>query len=172
MVPEAAKLHGKSRADTILDVLQADKLLSTKINFGMCEEDVQYVMSYPRTMIGTDGLWFPGIIGTHPRAFAAFPRVLGHYVRELKLLSFEEAIRRMTSMPAAFYGLVGKGLIRVGMDADLCLLDPEVITDAADFKNWNLRCPGLKHVIVNGKIAVTDSVHNGILAGKKILRNW
>jgi len=172
MVPEAAKLHGKSRVDTILDVLMADNFASTEISFGMCEEDVEYVMSYPRTMIGTDGLWYPDTFGAHPRAFASFPRVLGHYVRERGVVSFEEAVRKMTSMPAALYGLGNKGMIRVGYDADLCLLDPEIIIDAADYKDWNARCPGLKYVFVAGEPVVTDSVHDGRLLGKKILRSW
>lgn len=172
MVPEAAKLHGKSRTDTILDVLLADDFASTEISFGMCEEDVEEVMAYPRTMIGTDGLWYPNTLGAHPRAFASFPRVLGHYVRERKVLSFEEAVRRMTSMPTALYGLIGKGLIRVGMDADFCLLDPDIIADAADYKHWNARCPGLKHVLVAGEVVVTDSIHNGRLLGTKIIRQW
>ena len=172
MVPEASKLHGKSRADTILDVLLGDDLASTEISFGMCEEDVEKVMAYPRTMIGTDGLWYPGALGAHPRAFASFPRVLGHYVRERGVVSFEEAIRKMTSMPAAVYGLENKGMIRVGYDADLCLLDPDTIIDAADYKNWNARCPGLKHVFVAGQPVVTDSVHDGRLLGKALLRGW
>ena len=172
MVPEAAKMHGKSRADTILDVLMADDFASTEISFGMCEEDVETVLAYPRTMVGTDGLWYPDAMGAHPRAFASFPRVLGHYVRERKVISFEEAVRKMTSMPAALYGLTGKGMIRVGMDADLCLLDPDIILDAASYKDWNARCPGLKHVFVAGEAVVTDSVHDGRLLGKKLLRSW
>jgi N-acyl-D-amino-acid deacylase len=172
MVKDAAKLHGKSRPDTILDVLMADDLASTEISFSMCDEDVETVMAHPRVMIGTDGLWYPGTMGAHPRAFASFPRVLGHYVRERKVVSFEEAIRKMTSMPAAVYGLQNKGMIREGFDADLCLLDPDVIIDAADYKNWNARCPGLKHVLVAGEIVVTDSVHDGRLLGKKLLRSW
>ena len=172
MVPEAAKLHGKNSAETILDVLLADDFQSTEISFGMCEEDVEEVLAFPRTMVGTDGLWYPGALGAHPRAFASFPRVLGHYARERGVITFTEAVRRMTSLPAAVYGLTGKGLIRVGMDADLCLLDPETIIDAADYKNWNARCPGLKYVFVNGQPVVTDSVHDGRLLGRKLLRSW
>ncbi len=172
MVPQAAALHGKGRADTILDVLLADDFATSEISFSMCEEDVEYVMSHSRVMVGTDGLWYPDALGAHPRAFASFPRVLGHYVRERKVISFEEAIRRMTSMPAAVYGLNTKGMIRVGMDADLCLLDPDAIIDAADFKQWNARCPGLKHVFVAGQPVVTDSVHDGRLLGRKLLRQW
>lgn len=170
MLSEAAKLHGTDEVDTLLDVLLADDLATAGIYTGMSEEDVERVLAYPRTMIGTDGLWYPGCLGAHPRAFATFPRVLGHYVRERKILSLEEAIRRMTGMPAAVYGLRGKGLIREGMDADLCLLDPNIILDAADFRHYDARCPGLKHVFIAGEPVVTDSVHDGRLLGKKMLR--
>lgn len=172
MIPEAAKVHGKDEGETFLDVLLDDDLSTSEIKFGMCEEDVERIMAYPRTMIGTDGLWFPGAIGAHPRAFASFPRVLGRYVRERRVMTFEEAIRRMTSMPAAVYGFRSKGLVREGYDADLCLLDPDTIIDKADYKNWNARCDGLKHVIIAGEVVVTDSVWNGKLNGRKLLRNW
>ena len=88
------------------------------------------------------------------------------------MVPFEEAIRKMTSMPAALYGLTGKGMIRVGYDADLCLLDPDTIIDAANYKDWNARCPGLKYVFVAGQPVVTDSVHDGRLLGKALLRSW
>ena len=172
MLSQAAALHGGDECDVLLDVLLADDLATSGIYTGMSEDDVKRVLAYPRTMVGTDGLWFPGCMGAHPRAFASFPRVLGHYVREEGVIPFVEAIRRMTSMPAAVYGLKGKGLIREGMDADLCLLDPETIIDAADFKNWNARCPGLKYVFVDGERVVTDSVHDGRLLGRKLLRRW
>ncbi len=172
MVSQAAKLHGKPMVETVLDVLVADDFASTEIGFGMCEEDVERILAYPRTMVGTDGLWYPGTLGAHPRAFASFPRVLGHYVRERRIITLEEAVRKMTSMPAAIYGLKGKGLIREGMDADLCLIDPNTILDNADFKNWNAPCTGLKYVFMNGEIVVTDAKHNGKLLGKKLLRSW
>ncbi len=172
MVSEAAKILGRNEGETLLDVLLGDDLSTSEIKFGMCEEDVERIMAYPRTMTGTDGLWFPGAVGAHPRAFASFPRVLGHYVRERHVMSFEEAVRKMTSMPAAVYGLKGKGLIREGFDADLCLLDPDTIIDKADFKNWNAPCAGLKHVIIAGEVVVTDAVWNGKLKVTKLLRNW
>ncbi len=171
-IPQAAQLHGKSSAETLLDVLREDDLTTGEVCFGMCEEDVETVLAFPRTMIGTDGLWYPDALSVHPRAFASFPRVLGHYVRERGVISFEEAIRRMTAMPAAVYGFSTKGLLRVGYDADLCLLDPDTIADAADFEHWNARCPGLKQVFVAGEPVVTDSVHDGRLLGRVLLREW
>ncbi|MBR7150383.1 MAG: D-aminoacylase [Oscillospiraceae bacterium] len=166
---EAAKLHGKDEAETALDVMLADELGTLEVNYCMCDEDVATIMRHPRMIVGTDGLWYPGVPSAHPRAFASFPRLLGHFVREQGILSFEEAVRKMTSAPAAVHGLHGKGLIRVGMDADLCLIDPEAIIDGADFKDWNRRSPGIKHVILGGKVVVTDSVHSGELMGRKLL---
>lgn len=171
-ITQASALHGKSSAETLLDVLQADDLTTGEVCFGMCEEDVETVMAFPRTMIGTDGLWYPDAVSVHPRAFGTFPRVLGHYVRERGVLSFEEAIRRMTGMPAAVYGFSTKGLLRVGYDADLCLLDPETIADTADFEHWNAPCTGLKQVFVAGEPVVTDGVHDGRLLGRVLLREW
>ena len=171
-VEEMAEKLGMDPFDAAIWLILEEKGDVNQVTFGMCEEDVEYVMAYPRTMIGTDGLWYPDTFGAHPRAFASFPRVLGHYVRERGVVSFEEAVRKMTSMPAALYGLTGKGMIRVGYDADLCLLDPDTIIDAANYKDWNARCPGLKHVFVAGEVVVTDSVHDGRLLGKKLLRSW
>lgn len=171
-VPQAAEMHGKSPAETVLDILDADDFTTGEVDFGMCEADVERVLAYPRTMIGTDGLWYPGTRSAHPRAFASFPRVLGHYVHNRGVISFEEAIRRMTSMPAALYGFRGKGQVQVGFDADLCLLDPDTIIDKADFQNWNARCPGLRHVFMAGQAVVTDSVHDGRLLGKVLRRSW
>lgn len=171
-VPQAAMLHGKSPAETVLDILDADDFTTGEVDFGMCEADVEQVLAYPRTMIGTDGLWYPGTRSAHPRAFASFPRVLGHYVHNRGVISFEEAIRRMTSMPAALYGFRGKGQLQVGFDADLCLLDPDTIIDRADFQNWNARCPGLRYVFVAGQAVVTDSVHDGRLLGRVLRRSW
>ena len=75
-------------------------------------------------------------------------------------------------LTAALYGLENKGMIRVGYDADLCLLDPDTIIDAANYKDWNARCPGLKQVFVAGEPVVTDSVHDGRLLGKALKRRW
>lgn len=152
------------------DILLEDELSTDGIFHTMCEEDLRTVMREPRAMIGTDGLWYPGCTGTHPRSIASFPRVLGRYVRELKVIRLEEAIRKMTSMPAAVYSLPGKGLVRPGFDADLVIFDPETISDKADYANPRTRCQGLRYVLVGGAIAVQDAVFNGTMRGRVLRR--
>lgn len=171
MIKDIAASLNRSEAETILDILLKDELSTSEIGFCISEDDIEYIMKYPRTMVGTDGLWYPEAQSAHPRAFASFPRVLGYYVNEKHVISLNEAIRRMTSLPAWFYGLENKGLIKEGYDADMCLFDAEKIKDMADYVNFDARCQGLKHVFVKGEITVTDSLCNGRLVGEKLLRN-
>ena len=134
----------------------------------MSEEDVVRVMRWPRAMFGTDGLYVPGAPGGHPRAFGTFPRVLGRYVREQKVITLENAIRKMCSLPAMVYNLPTKGLIREGMDADLVLFDPMTVGDRADYAHPREKNRGLEYVLVGGKIAVRDNVCTGVLAGRQL----
>jgi N-acyl-D-amino-acid deacylase len=131
----------------------------------MCDEDVERVMRHPRGMVGTDGLYRVGD-RSHPRAFSSFPRFLGRYVRDKGILSMEEGIRKITGQPAAVYNLQSKGLIRVGMDADLTLFDPAAIIDNSDFVNFNAKNSGIKAVYQGGRLVVADNVWNGKLFGK------
>ena len=135
----------------------------------MSDEDVCRVMQWPRAMIGTDGQYAPGTAGGHPRSFATFPRVLGRYVREKKVVTLENAIRKMCSLPAMVYNLPTKGLIREGMDADLVLFDAETVADKADYANPMAKNEGLDYVIVGGKVAVKDGLCTGELGGSQIL---
>ena len=128
------------------------------------------VLSHPRAMIGTDAGLGGGAAYYHPRVRGTFPRVLGRYVREKGVTTLEEMIRKMTSLPARVYRLAGKGVVREGMDADLCVFDPSRIGDKADFKDPTRANEGLCYVIVNGKIVVTDGVQNGVCEGKILLK--
>ncbi len=170
MLLEAAEEEGKTPCDLLFDLLLADELSTGGIFWGMCETDIELIMSYPRTMIGTDGLYYPGSIGAHPRAFGTFPRVLGRYCREQGLFTVEEAVHKMTGLPAMVYNLTGKGLIREGMDADITIFDPETIIDNADYKNFNAKCTGIHYVFMAGELVVTDAVHDGRMLGKAILK--
>ena len=134
--------------------------------FTMCEEDVECVLSHPRAMICTDSSVGRGRRHYHPRLRSSFIRALAHYTRDRKVVSLPEMIRRMTSLPAHVYGLETKGVIREGMDADVCLFDYEKLRDAADYKNPTLRNEGLSYVIVNGQIAVFDGKHNHVKQAK------
>ena len=134
----------------------------------MSEEDVHRVMQWPRAMVGTDGSYAPGDVGNHPRGFATFPRILGRYVRERKVITLENAIRKMCYLPAMVYGLSTKGLIREGMDADLVLFDPDTVCDNNDYANPYVKNSGLDYVIVGGEIAVKDNVATGALGGRQL----
>ena len=123
-------------------------------------------MKHPRAMICTDSSVSQGSAHFHPRLRASFPRVLGRYVRERGVVTLPEMIRKMTSLPASVYRLETKGLIKEGMDADLCIFDPETIIDRSEFLNPTAKNEGLAYVIVDGKIVVEDGVHNGIRAAK------
>ena len=150
------------------DLLRDDRLGTGGIFHTMSEEDLCRVLQWPRAMVGTDGVFVPGREGGHPRAFATFPRVLGRYVREQKVITLENAIRKMTSLPAMVYNLPTKGLIREGMDADLVLFDPETVGDNATYAVPQQKNTGLDFVIVAGKIAVRDNVATGVLAGTQL----
>lgn len=118
------------------------------VYFAMDEDDVRRILTYPRTMIGSDGL--PHDAHPHPRLWGTFPRVLGHYARDIGLFPLKEAIRRMTSLPAARFGLKDRGTIAQGAHADLVLFDPATIQDAATFDNPIQPATGVHTVWVNG----------------------
>ncbi|GAA0774648.1 D-aminoacylase [Roseibium denhamense] len=111
----------------------------------MCEDDVCRVLSHPKCMIGSDGLPFDPV--PHPRLTDSFPRVLGHYVRDHKVLTLPEAIRKMTSLPAQVFGLKSRGVIELGNAADLVLFDPSRIREGVSLSNF---ANGIEAVIVNG----------------------
>lgn len=129
------------------------------------------ILKHPRCMVGSDSAFIPGNTSSHPRVFGTFPRYLGRYIRERKILSREEGIHRITGMPAKVYGLAGKGLIRPGMDADLVLFDYETIIDQADYLNPFQLNKGIHQVYVAGQLTLEDNVPTGNWAGKYLLKN-
>ncbi|MCI8453050.1 MAG: D-aminoacylase, partial [Lachnospiraceae bacterium] len=169
MVCEVAKELETDPCELVMDVLYDDRLGTGGIYLCMQEDDIDRVMRWDRTMIGSDGLYYKGCSGTHPRAFGSFTRVLGRYVRERKVLTLEEAIRRMTSLPASVYHLSGKGTIRPGMDADLVLFDPDTVTDRATFTDFAKRGEGIKTVWLTGAEVVENGVFNGQKRGELLL---
>jgi N-acyl-D-amino-acid deacylase len=117
------------------------------------EEDVQTILKHPFQIACTDGL-----LGgkPHPRLYGAFPRILGHYCRDLRVLDLPEAIRKMTSAAAARLGLKDRGLVRPGMKADLVVFDPEEIIDTSTYEEPRRHPKGIRHVFVNGTQAVRE----------------
>jgi N-acyl-D-amino-acid deacylase len=139
------------------------------IYFMMSEDDVRRVLSYPHTMIGSDGL--PHDEHPHPRLWGTFPRVLGHYVRDVKLFTLEEAVRRMTALPAAQFGLKDRGSLRPGAYADLVLFDPVTIADTATFEKPKAPAAGISLVMVNGRVVWNDGAATGSRPGRALRRN-
>jgi len=139
------------------------------IYFMMSEDDVRRVLSYPHTMIGSDGL--PHDQHPHPRLWGTFPRVLGHYVRDVKLFPLEEAVRRMTALPAAQFGLKDRGVLRAGACADLVLFDPATIADTATFDEPKTPAAGITLVMVNGRTVWSDGAATGNRPGRALRRN-
>jgi N-acyl-D-amino-acid deacylase len=151
------------------DLMSLNILIPGMIDFVMNEESVKAILAHPAGTIGSDGL-----LGgePHPRAYGSFPRILGKYVREKKVLPLEDMIRRMTSQPARIIGLQDRGIVREGMMADLVIFDPDQIIDQATFENPRQHSIGIKAVIVNGQIVVQEEEALKKEAGKVIRRKY
>lgn len=149
----------------------AEKLLPAgAILFQMDEKDVQRIMQHPLSMIGSDGL--PHDKFPHPRLWGCFPRVLGHYARDLKLFSLETAVHKMTGRVAEVFGIVDRGVIRVGAFADLVLFDPATVRDRADFDHPTLPAEGILETWVNGQSAYVHGMGaTEARAGRLVTRN-
>ncbi|MFP6759118.1 MAG: D-aminoacylase [Alphaproteobacteria bacterium] len=136
------------------------------IYFIMDEDDVRRVLSFPHAMIGSDGL--PHDSHPHPRLWGTFPRVLGHYARDVGLFSLEEAVRRMTGLPAAQFGLTDRGVLRAGAYADLVLFDPATIADRATWEKPTEPAAGIDMVMVNGRVTWRDHASTGTRPGRAL----
>jgi N-acyl-D-amino-acid deacylase len=148
-----------------MDLIIEEKNVASMASFTMSEEDVKRIMKNPLGMVCTDGL----LLGKpHPRAYGAFPRVLGPYTREKKILSLEEAVRRMTSYPARVFNLGKRGYILPDYTADLVVFDPIKVRDTSTFEEPRQFPEGIKHVIVSGESAVKNGKYTGLKNGKII----
>jgi N-acyl-D-amino-acid deacylase len=161
-----AKLE--AQLETVLELLQ--KGGASMVYHSMNEEDVERILRYPYTMIGSDG----GIIEfgqgmPHPRSYGTNARVLGRYVRERKTIRLEEAVRKMTSLPAQRFRLVDRGLIRPGMWADVVVFDEKTIGDRATFIKPHAFPSGFRYVLVNGTVVIEDEKHTGARPGRILL---
>jgi N-acyl-D-amino-acid deacylase len=134
----------------------------------MDEADVRRVLAFEHTMIGSDGL--PHDIHPHPRLWGTFPRVLGHYCREIGLFGLEEAVRKMTGLPAARFGLTERGILAAGAYADLTVFDPESVIDRASFSEPTLPAAGIEHVFVNGRPVWSGAKPTGERPGRALRR--
>lgn len=168
MLTDIASEQDMDVTDAVRMVLTAPKGDRTIcIQFIIDEADVETNLAYRDMMVGSDGI--PALNGKpHPRLFGTFPRILAKYVRERGLLSLPEAVRRMTSLSAATFGLTDRGQIREGGFADLVLFDPATIQDTATYDDPKREPVGIDLVVVNGRIAFDHGRHTGAGAGKML----
>jgi N-acyl-D-amino-acid deacylase len=136
------------------------------IYHGMSEDDVKRIMQEPFTMIASDsGVRQNDESVPHPRGYGDNARVLGHYVRELKLIALEDAVRKMTSLPAQTFGFRDRGLIREGFAADIAIFDDNTILDRATYDKPHQYPVGISYVLVNGQIVLANDQLTGALPG-------
>lgn len=167
-IRKGRKKGARNEAETILDMLSIAN--AQMVYHTMNEDDVIHFMRYPFNMPAADGGVSTGKGMPHPRGYGTNARVLGRYVREKAVIGFEEAIRRMTSLPAQKFGLKDRGLLREGFMADIVIFDPETVSDRSTFEAPHQFSAGIPYVIVNGKVTVEEGRHNGTRGGKA-LRN-
>ena len=170
---ELIEARGGDPAEVLFDVLLEERGSVPTVFFHHSEQDMQLVMKQPWASIGSDGsaVSRDGSTGKshpHPRYYGTFPRVLGRYVRELKVLTLPEAVKKMTSMNADKIGIKDRGRLREGMWADVTIFDPARVIDRATFESPHQYPVGIEYVIVNGTITVDHDRHTGALAGRVI----
>jgi N-acyl-D-aspartate/D-glutamate deacylase len=168
-VAELAQARGCSGIDACIDLVLEEQGEVGMINFVMNEEEMRGVLRHPLSMIGSDGSAVDAERPDgqpHPRFYGCFPRVLGRYVREEKLLSLETAIHKMTAMPAQQLGLARRGLIKQGYAADIVLLNPNTVIDLATFDQPHRYPAGIEAVIVNGQVVLQQGKHSGKKPGR------
>lgn len=170
-ISEIAAEQKKDPLDTVFDMIIADHGQTGAIYFMMSEADLRAAMQAPFVSFCTDSgsrATDGPLAGSksHPRGWGSYPRILGRYVREEKLLSLESAIHKMTGAPAARVGLRDRGLIKEGMFADVVVFDPAKVIDKATFESPNQYPVGIEYVLVNGKISVDKGRRTSVLAGR------
>lgn len=164
------KHKAKAEAETVIDIMINGG--ASAVFHGMGEEDIKRIMQYPFNMFASDAsirVLNKGV--PHPRGYGTNARVLAKYVRDEKVISLEEAIRRMTSLPAQKFGLANRGLLREGFAADLVVFNEQEVKDLSTFDKPHAYSQGFRYVIVNGKLTVDNSKHNGARAGIALYGN-
>lgn len=170
---EVAKMRGKDPVETIMDLVLEDRSRVGTVYFMMSEENVKKQMQQPWVAFGSDAasMATEGDFlksSTHPRAYGNFARLLGKYVRDEKVITLQEAIRRLSSLPATNLGLDKRGFIKPGMYADVVVFDPATISDHATFEKPHQYSTGMKHVFVNGLQVIKDGVHTNAKPGRAL----
>lgn len=170
---EVAKMRGKDPVETIMDLLLEDRSRIGTIYFLMSEDNIKKQIRQPWVSFGSDAasISAEGVFlksAAHPRTYGNFARLLGKYVRDEKVISLTEAVRRLTSLPATNLGLNHRGLIKPGMFADVVIFDPQTIADRATFENPHQYSLGVRDVFVNGQQVLKNGEHTGAKPGKAL----
>lgn len=168
---EVAQAWGLTPAEAVLELIQAEHGKASMILFQLDEADLRRVLACPHVMIGSDGSALSpyGELSQgkpHPRSYGTFPRVIARYGREERLLSLEQAVHKMTGLPAKKLGLADRGVIRVGAKADLVAFNHRTVSDRASYEAPHQYPTGIEHVLVNGRLVIKDGEHTGSLPGK------
>jgi N-acyl-D-amino-acid deacylase len=170
-IAEIAAAEGKDPLEAAFDLIVVSEGKVSCVWFDQSEENVRSLMRHPMVVVCSDGwsLSPHGVLGQrrpHPRSYGTFPRVLGRYVREEKMLSLEEAVRKMTSITAERFGLTDRGVIREGAWADLVLFDAQTVADRATFTDPHQYPAGIPYVVVSGVVVIDQGQHTGALPGQ------
>ena len=170
---EVAKMRGKDPIETIMDLLLEDRSRIGTIYFLMSEDNIKKQIRQPWVSFGSDAasIVTEGVFlksAAHPRAYGNFARLLGKYVRDEKVISLTEAVRRLTSLPATNLGLKDRGLLKSGMFADVVIFDPQTIADRATFENPHQYSVGVRDVFVNGQHVLKNGQHTGAKPGRAL----
>ena len=170
---QVAKERGTDPWQTILDLVAADRTRIEVVFFLMSEDNVRKQVALPWVTFGSDAASMAPVepftlSSAHPRAYGNFARLLGRYVREEKLIPLEEAVRRLSTLPAENLGLQGRGRLRPGHFADVVVFDPATIGDRATFERPHQYAVGMRHVFVNGVQVLKDGEHTGALPGRAL----
>ncbi|HEX3246909.1 MAG TPA: D-aminoacylase [Chloroflexota bacterium] len=169
---EIASQRRQDAVDAALDLITAEGARIGMITFSMSEDDVRRVMRHPSVAVASDGWTLSPDAGgkPHPRSYGTYVRVLGHYVREEGVLSLEEAVRKMTSLPATRLGRRDLGRVAPGCEADLVVFDPDTVAETASYEDPHQFGTGVEYVMVNGQIVIETREDTGAAAGKVLRR--
>ena len=175
-VHEIAIDRGIDPAETVLQLEEESYGTVSAIIHNRTEEDLQYFLTHPLGMYGSDGVAISPIgkysnEKHHPRFYGTYPRILGHYVREKSIITLEQAVHKMTGKPAKRLNLKNRGVIKERAIADITIFNSETISDKATFKNPHILSKGVMHVLVNGIPVISDEKHTKSLPGKILRRN-
>ena len=168
---EVAKMHGKDADETVIDLVMRDKSTIAAVYYQQSDDNIRRIISQPYVSFGSDGASMSDAKifadwGTHPRAYGTFARVLGRYVRDEKLFTLEEAVRRLSALPAGNLKLHKRGRLARGYYADLAIFDPATIRDEATFEDPKRYAIGMQHVFVNGVQVLRNGEHTGAKPGR------